>query len=127
MSISLYYCRAMPIYEYECDKCETVIERIQKFSDAPLTTCETCGGPLDKLISKSAFQLKGDGWYVTDYAQKDTGKESGGTEAGEKKKTKTVATESSSNGGDKAESKSESTKSPDTGSKDAGGSGSKDK
>jgi len=60
----------MPIYEYLCDKCKNKIEVIQKFGDAPLTTC-SCGGNLTKLISKSSFHLKGTGWYITDYARKD--------------------------------------------------------
>jgi putative FmdB family regulatory protein len=60
----------MPIYEYECQKCERVTEAMQKFSDAPLTHCPKCQGDLKKLISQSTFHLKGGGWYVTDYARK---------------------------------------------------------
>ena len=60
----------MPLYEYECTQCGQRIEKIQKFSDSPLTTCEKCGGKLEKLISSSAIQFKGTGWYVTDYAHK---------------------------------------------------------
>jgi len=60
----------MPIYEYECGKCGQIEEAIQKFSDAPLTTCSHCSGGLHKLISQSTFHLKGGGWYVTDYANK---------------------------------------------------------
>ena len=61
----------MPIYEYECQSCGTRIEALQSFNDPPLETCE-CGdeGKLKKLISAPAFQFKGDGWYVTDYARK---------------------------------------------------------
>ena len=62
----------MPIYEYGCDKCDEVIEKIQKFSDPLLKKHEGCGGTLTKLISQSSFQLKGSGWYVTDYARKDS-------------------------------------------------------
>lgn len=58
----------MPIYEYECISCGEITEAIQKFSDAPLTTCKSCSGKLQKLISQSTFHLKGSGWYVTDYA-----------------------------------------------------------
>ena len=58
----------MPIYEYECSKCGTVDEVIQKFSDKPMAKCKHCSGKLHKLISHSAFHLKGSGWYVTDYA-----------------------------------------------------------
>lgn len=65
----------MPIYEYQCEQCGKLDEVIQKFSDKPLTKCQHCSGKLHKLISQSAFHLKGTGWYVTDYAgksQKDT-------------------------------------------------------
>lgn len=60
----------MPIYEYQCSKCGNVEEAIQKFSDKPLSKCRHCSGKLHKLISQSAFHLKGSGWYVTDYANK---------------------------------------------------------
>ena len=60
----------MPIYEYECAKCGHQSEVWQKFSDPPLTRCETCKGKMKKLISQSSFHLKGTGWYVTDYAGK---------------------------------------------------------
>ena len=60
----------MPLYEYQCTKCGTRIEKIQKFSDAPLTKCPKCGGRLERLLSVSSFQLKGSGWYATDYAKK---------------------------------------------------------
>jgi putative FmdB family regulatory protein len=60
----------MPIYEYQCDACGQVSEAIQKFSDAPLTTCQHCEGNLSKLISHSAFHLKGGGWYVSEYGSK---------------------------------------------------------
>jgi putative FmdB family regulatory protein len=59
----------MPLYEYQCENCEKTQEIMQKFSDAPLTDCELCGGKgtLSKMISRSSFALKGSGWYVTDY------------------------------------------------------------
>ncbi len=59
----------MPLYEYRCSKCEKKIEVIRKFSDPPLTEHEGCGGTLEQLLSAPAFQLKGTGWYVTDYAK----------------------------------------------------------
>lgn len=58
----------MPIYEYECSACGHHEEIIQNFSDKPLTKCPECSGKMNKLISQSAFHLKGSGWYVTDYA-----------------------------------------------------------
>jgi putative FmdB family regulatory protein len=61
----------MPIYEYECLQCGKNSEVIQKFSDAPLSTCPDCGGRMKKLISNTSFVLKGSGWYVTDYASSE--------------------------------------------------------
>ncbi len=60
----------MPIYEYECESCGKHTEELQRFSDAPLTTCGMCKGSLKKVISQSTFHLRGTGWYVTDYASK---------------------------------------------------------
>ena len=57
----------MPIYEYHCEKCGAHFEVIQKFSDKPLKFCSNCKGKLTKLISQTSFQLKGSGWYATDY------------------------------------------------------------
>ena len=63
----------MPLYEYQCQKCHSLTERIQKFSDSPLTTCPHCGGELEQLLSAPAIQFKGSGWYVSDYAKKPSG------------------------------------------------------
>jgi putative FmdB family regulatory protein len=62
----------MPLYEYQCDACGQQFELIRKFSDPPLDTCPKCGvaGKIQKLLSSPAFQFKGSGWYVTDYARK---------------------------------------------------------
>jgi putative FmdB family regulatory protein len=59
----------MPLYEYKCGSCGNVFEVIQKFSDQPLSVHESCGGPLERLISTSALQFKGSGWYVNDYGK----------------------------------------------------------
>jgi len=64
----------MPLYEYRCDSCGLVFEVRQKFSDAPLTACRDCGGPVRKLISRTAFALKGGGWYAQGYSNGDNGK-----------------------------------------------------
>lgn len=61
----------MPIYEFECKKCKAHLEVFQKMSDKPPVKCRKCGGRLEKLISASAIQFKGSGWYVTDYAGKN--------------------------------------------------------
>ena len=58
----------MPIYEFECQKCKAHIEVYQKMNDKPPVKCRKCGGRLEKLMSASAIQFKGSGWYVTDYA-----------------------------------------------------------
>ncbi len=63
----------MPLYEYQCKKCHSLMERIQKFSDLPLTVCPHCGGELEQLLSAPAIQFKGSGWYVNDYAKKSSG------------------------------------------------------
>ena len=59
----------MPVYEYECQKCGT-FETTQRITEEPLSKCPTCKGKVKKLISNTSFQLKGTGWYVTDYARK---------------------------------------------------------
>lgn len=60
----------MPIYEYTCQKCGAHLEVMQKISDKPLSRHARCGGKLAKEWSQTSFQLKGSGWYVTDYAGK---------------------------------------------------------
>lgn len=65
----------MPIYEYRCNACGYQKEHLQKVADAPLTTCPSCGnGGYSKLLSAAGFQLKGSGWYASDF--KGTGKAS---------------------------------------------------
>jgi putative FmdB family regulatory protein len=74
----------MPIYEYRCSACGHELEVLQKFSEPPLTGCPECGkATLKKLVSVAGFQLKGSGWYATDFkssgakpaAKSDTKKE----------------------------------------------------
>ncbi|MFQ5527806.1 MAG: FmdB family zinc ribbon protein [Thermoanaerobaculia bacterium] len=67
----------MPIFEYECTDCGEHVEHLQLSSDSPLSQCPKCGGEVRKLMSAPAFQFKGTGWYVTDYAGKG---ESGGSD-----------------------------------------------
>ncbi len=63
----------MPIYAYRCERCGHAKDVIQKFSDAPLTTCPECGADaFRKQLTAPAFQLKGSGWYVTDF--RDSGR-----------------------------------------------------
>ena len=91
----------MPIYEYECQKCGT-FETTQRITEEPLSKCPTCKGKVKKLISNTSFQLKGTGWYITDYARK--GKDAPKTENGASStsESKTESKES------KTESKTES-------------------
>jgi putative FmdB family regulatory protein len=72
----------MPIYEYQCQKCGT-FELTQRITDKPLGKCPTCKGKVKKLISNTSFQLKGTGWYITDYARKDKGASEKGASTGE--------------------------------------------
>jgi putative FmdB family regulatory protein len=73
----------MPLYEYECEACGLRFELIRRFSDPPLEACATCGkGPVRKLVSSPAFQFKGSGWYITDYARKSGGGDSKSGEGG---------------------------------------------
>jgi putative FmdB family regulatory protein len=57
----------VPTYDYRCDRCERTFEVRQRISEAPLTTCDRCGGPIRRLLAPAPFILKGGGWYVTDY------------------------------------------------------------
>ncbi|SFU63508.1 putative regulatory protein, FmdB family [Polaromonas sp. YR568] len=58
----------MPIYAYKCESCGHAKDVLQKISDAPLTVCPQCGEPaFKKQVTAAGFQLKGSGWYVTDF------------------------------------------------------------
>ena len=72
----------MPLYEYSCSKCHKTIEVIQKFSETPLSACPECAGVLTKLVSRTSFQLKGGGWYATDYKKSKPGNGSSGSDSG---------------------------------------------
>lgn len=74
----------MPLYEYLCTSCNIHFEKIQKFSDPPLTQCEKCGGQVERLLSSPAIQFKGSGWYITDYARKSSTVPSGKAESSAK-------------------------------------------
>lgn len=106
----------MPLYEYKCDACGHQFELIRKFSDPLVSTCSECGGAVSKLVSSPAFQFKGTGWYVTDFAgkpgadKKDSSKESDAS----KKKDSSEATDTSKkkDSGDKKTGDSKSTPAP---------------
>ena len=97
----------MPIYEYQCQKCGT-FEVTQRITEKPLGKCPTCKGKVKKLISNTSFQLKGTGWYVTDYARKDNNK---GAEKGENGGKPSAESKSDSKSDSKGESKTESSSS----------------
>jgi putative FmdB family regulatory protein len=107
----------MPIYEYRCDACGCTLEQIQKFNEPALTDCPKCGEPkLKKMISAAGFQLKGTGWYATDFKtggvktkdaekstdtekSKDTGKEKDVEKTKDKKEKPADKTEAAKAGG----------------------------
>lgn len=92
----------MPLYEYQCKKCKHRFEKIQKFSDPPVKKCPECGGPVEQLLSAPAVQFKGSGWYVTDYARKDTASDSAKSDGA---KDSTTSSAKSAEKTDKADSK----------------------
>lgn len=93
----------MPIYAYRCQNCGADAEYIQKFSDPPMSVCESCGGPLERAVTAAAFHLKGGGWYKDGYAsaKADGGKSEGGESKAESKpaETKTESKPAASDGG----------------------------
>ena len=91
----------MPIYEYSCQKCG-VVEVTQRITENPLAKCPKCKSKVKKLISNTSFQLKGTGWYVTDYARKGQN-----GEAKSDNGSKPASSSSSSSADSKSESKSE--------------------
>lgn len=97
----------MPIYEYQCSQCGHQLETIQKITDEPLKECPQCGkASLNKLISATSFQLKGTGWYATDF--RDKGKP---PKPDETKKTESTSTDKKSD--DKKQNDSGSSSSTD--------------
>ena len=83
----------MPIYEYQCKACGHTFDTIQSFSEESLTDCPVCKEPaLKKLISASAFHLKGSGWYVTDFKNPPAKKDNSEKTKAEDVSTKPVET-----------------------------------
>jgi putative FmdB family regulatory protein len=70
------------MYAYRCVACGAEEEHIQRFSDPPMTTCEACGGRLEKLLTAAGFQLKGAGWYKDGYASAKPGGAGGDGDGG---------------------------------------------
>ncbi|HYI96950.1 MAG TPA: FmdB family zinc ribbon protein [Bryobacteraceae bacterium] len=109
------------MYEYRCGQCHQVFEVIQRFSDDPLTTHEGCGGVVERLISAPAFQFKGSGFYITDYARgSGTGapaappKEGGAKDSGGSTKESKPASSTSSSSSSSESSSSSASSSSDS-------------
>ncbi|HEY7061335.1 MAG TPA: FmdB family zinc ribbon protein [Chloroflexota bacterium] len=102
----------MPIYVYRCANCSGEIEKRQGFSDAPLTTCESCGGSLRRVLQPAGVIFKGSGWYSTDYRNGANGKKSGGDSGDSSDKGSSDSTTKS----DAATAKSDSTSAKSEGS-----------
>jgi putative FmdB family regulatory protein len=116
----------MPLYEYQCTKCQERLEVIQNFSDPPFSHCPKCGGDMKKLISAPAIQFKGSGFYKTDYPSSTSSAGSGSksdssrSEGSKSEGTKSEGTKSDSSRPESSKSegtKSESSKSEGSGSK----------
>src|SRR5713101_7486068 len=110
----------MALYEYQCNTCSHRFEIIQRFSDPPPASCPKCGGPVRKLLSSPAFQFKGSGWYVTDYARKAESSKAGGEGESEEEPRKD-AKEPSTKEPSTKESTAKEAAAKESGGKDSGG------
>src|SRR5260370_15065902 len=71
----------VPLYEYQCTKCNKRTEKIESVAGPHLKKCPHCGGKVERLQSAPAIQFKGSGWYVTDYAGKSSARDSGSSDS----------------------------------------------
>jgi putative FmdB family regulatory protein len=115
----------MPVYEYECKACGRDFEYQQRMSDPDKTTCEVCGGALDRLISRTAFSLKGGGWYKDLYASPKPEKaekadKASSTSDAAGKSDGAAATAAKSDGGSTGGSSSSSTSTASSGGSSSG-------
>jgi putative FmdB family regulatory protein len=83
----------MPIYEFVCESCGRIVERLQKVSDPPPKECPECGGKMAKIMSRNSFQLKGGGWYRDLYSSSGSGNSSGDGKPAAKETAKETKTE----------------------------------
>ena len=105
----------MPIYEYRCESCGHQQEFLRKVIDAPLTVCTQCGkATFSKMVTAAGFQLKGSGWYATDFRNSGAKPKASGTASasGEAKSESKGEAKSESKGEAKSESKAEGDKKP---------------
>ena len=86
----------MPIYEFVCESCGRIVERLQKVSDPPPNECPECGGKMAKIMSRNSFQLKGGGWYRDLYGSSGAAKPASGDGKPAEKESKTDTAEPSS-------------------------------
>ena len=94
----------MPIYAYKCESCGHAKDVLQKISDQPLTDCPACGAAtFNKQLTAAGFQLKGSGWYVTDFRNGSSGAAATGTGAAAAASSASAADASASAGGSGAE------------------------
>jgi putative FmdB family regulatory protein len=105
----------MPIYEYRCEKCG-VFEETQRITDPALERCPTCRRKVRRLISNTSFQLKGGGWYVTDYGRAGQKGQTTGEKSGE---SSSSGSESSKDAGGSSASSSSTSDGKNTGKKKA--------
>src|SRR5256885_11548645 len=87
----------MPIYEFVCEACGNIVERLQKVTDPPPDACPECGGKMAKIMSRNSFQLKGGGWYKDLYSS--ASKSDGGGSSKPASEASPAATPSPSTGG----------------------------
>ncbi len=111
----------MPLYEYECTKCQRRTEKIEPVNGPHIKKCPHCGGKLERQMSAPAIQFKGSGWYVTDYAGKKPGSDSSSSDkseskdsaaSNEKDSAKDSSKDSAKTGGDSKDKKPATKKKP---------------
>ena len=107
----------MPIYEYLCQKCGQHLEVMQKMSDKPLSRCPKCRGKLEKMLSQTSFQLKGSGWYATDYASSSSKRSKSESSESTNKNDKSKKTDTDSKTGETPSSATTSVTKSDTADK----------
>ena len=103
----------MPLYEFECQACQTRFDRIQKYTDPNPDVCPTCGkGPIRKMPSSPAIQFKGSGFYITDYAKKSTSEAGSKSGSAASDSSSSTSSENSAKSSDSSTATSTSTPSP---------------
>src|ERR1700716_2002237 len=112
--------RTVPIYTYTCTSCNEVVEKRQSFTDAPLTTCEQCGGTLRKVIHPVGIVFKGSGWYSTDSRASSSATRSSGTDTSSSDSKGSKDSESKDSSSTKDSGSKDSSSSKESGSKDSG-------